>query len=120
MKEKDIHMKNKTRKLEHWQVVTLLLMLYDFIAVALSYCLALWVRFDCQFSRIETRYLQAYGKSIIFYALFCVVVFWFLRLYKSIWRFASYSELLRVVAATLLTGSVCIICSTIIINRNGV
>ena len=106
MKEKDTRMKNKTRKLEHWQVVTLLLMLYDFTAVALSYCLALWVRFDCQFSRIETKYLQAYGKSIIFYALFCVVVFWFLRLYKSIWRFASYSELLRVVVATLITGAV--------------
>ncbi len=110
-------MKNKTRKLEHWQVVTLLLMLYDFIAVALSYCLALWVRFDCQFSRIETRYLQAYGKSIIFYALFCVVVFWFLRLYKSIWRFASYSELLRVVAATLLTGSVYIIGMSTCVGR---
>ena len=40
MKEKDTRMKNKTRKLEHWQVVTLLLMLYDFTAVALSYCLA--------------------------------------------------------------------------------
>lgn len=102
-------MKKKTRKLEHWQVVTLLLMLYDFTAVALSYCLALWIRFDCKFSRIETRYLQAYSKSILIYGLFCVVVFWFLRLYKSIWRFASYSELLRVVAATLLTGSVYII-----------
>lgn len=102
-------MKNKTRKLEHWQVITLLLMLYDFTAVALSYCLALWIRFDCKFSRIETRYLQAYGKSILIYGLFCVVVFWFLRLYKSIWRFASYSELLRVVVATLITGSVYII-----------
>mgnify|MGYP004511414665 FL=1 len=99
-------MKNKTRKLEHWQVVTLLLMLYDFTAVALSYCLALWIRFDCKFSRIETGYLQAYGKSILIYGLFCVVVFWFLRLYKSIWRFASYSELLRVVVATLITGAV--------------
>ena len=106
MKEKDTRMKNKTRKLEHWQVVTLLLMLYDFTAVALSYCLALWIRFDCKFSRIETRYLQAYGKSILIYGLFCVVVFWFLRLYKSIWRFASYSELLRVVVATLITGAV--------------
>ena len=110
-------MKNKTRKLEHWQVVTLLLMLYDFTAVALSYCLALWIRFDCKFSRIETRYLQAYGKSILIYGLFCVVVFWFLRLYKSIWRFASYSELLRVVAATLLTGSVYIIGMSTCVGR---
>ena len=110
-------MKKKTRKLEHWQVVTLLLMLYDFTAVALSYCLALWIRFDCKFSRIETRYLQAYGKSILIYGLFCVVVFWFLRLYKSIWRFASYSELLRVVAATLLTGSVYIIGMSTCVGR---
>lgn len=117
MKEKDTRMKNKTRKLEHWQVVTLLLMLYDFTAVALSYCLALWIRFDCKFSRIETRYLQAYGKSILIYGLFCVVVFWFLRLYKSIWRFASYSELLRVVAATLLTGSVYIIGMSTCVGR---
>jgi FlaA1/EpsC-like NDP-sugar epimerase len=36
--------------------------------------------------------------------LFCLVVFWFLRLYKSIWRFASYSELLRVILATVVTG----------------
>ena len=110
-------MKNKTRKLEHWQVVTLLLMLYDFTAIALSYCLALWIRFDCKFSRIETSYLQAYGKSILIYGLFCVVVFWFLRLYKSIWRFASYSELLRVVAATLLTGSVYIIGMSTCVGR---
>lgn len=117
MKEKDTRMKNKTRKLEHWQVVTLLLMLYDFTAIALSYCLALWIRFDCKFSRIETSYLQAYGKSILIYGLFCVVVFWFLRLYKSIWRFASYSELLRVVAATLLTGSVYIIGMSTCVGR---
>ena len=110
-------MKNKTRKLEHWQVVTLLLMLYDFTAIALSYCLALWIRFDCKFSRIEPSYLQAYGKSILIYGLFCVVVFWFLRLYKSIWRFASYSELLRVVAATLLTGSVYIIGMSTCVGR---
>lgn len=76
MKEKDTRMKNKTRKLEHWQVVTLLLMLYDFTAVALSYCLALWIRFDCKFSRIETRYLQAYGKSILLWIILrcCVLV----------------------------------------------
>ena len=29
---------------------------------------------------------------------------WFLRLYKSIWRFASYSELMRVILATVVTG----------------
>ena len=33
-----------------------------------------------------------------------VVIFWLLRLYKSIWRFADYSEFVRIVAATVITG----------------
>lgn len=96
---------NKTRKIEHWQVVTLLLIIYDFAAVILSYSMALWIRFDCKVSMIEPKYFQAYGKSILAYAVFCVIIFWFMRLYKSIWRFASYSELLRVVLATFITGA---------------
>ncbi len=94
------------KKLEHWQVVTLLLAVYDFIAVAVSYFAALWLRFDCRFSKIEEPYLQAYYRTILIYSCFCIIVFWFMRLYKSIWRFASYSELLRVIVATVITGSV--------------
>ena len=92
------------RKIEHWQVVRLLLMVYDFAAVIVSFGIALWLRFDCKVTSVEPQYLTTYTKTIIIYALFCLVVFWFLRLYKSIWRFASYSELLRVILATLVTG----------------
>ena len=57
-KEKDMSItSNKTRKIEHWQVVTLLLIIYDFAAVILSYCMALWIRFDCKVSMIE-RYRE--------------------------------------------------------------
>lgn len=98
-------MKIKT-KLEHWAVVNLLLMLYDFWAVMTSYFVALWVRFDCRFSEIEPIYLSNYSKTILLYACFCVLVFWCTRLYKSIWRFASYSELLRVILATMVTVAV--------------
>lgn len=108
---------NKTRKIEHWQVVTLLLIIYDFAAVILSYGLALWVRFDCKMSMVEQKYFQAYSKSILFYAAFCVVMFWFMRLYKSIWRFASYAELLRVILATIVTGCIHIIVVTICVLR---
>ena len=92
------------RKIEHWQVVRLLLMVYDFIAVIVSFGIALWLRFDCKVTSVESQYLTNYTKTIIIYALFCLVVFWFLRLYKSIWRFASYSELMRVILATVVTG----------------
>ncbi len=96
--------KGSKRKIEHWQVVRLLLMVYDFAAVIVSFGIALWLRFDCKVTSVEPQYLTIYTKTIIVYALFCLVVFWFLRLYKSIWRFASYSELLRVILATVVTG----------------
>lgn len=96
--------KGSKRKFEHWQVVRLLLMVYDFAAVIVSFGIALLLRFDCKVTSVEPQYLTTYTKTIIIYALFCLVVFWFLRLYKSIWRFASYSELLRVILATVVTG----------------
>lgn len=96
--------KGSKRKFEHWQVVRLLLMVYDFAAVIVSFGIALWLRFDCKVTSIEPQYLTTYTKTIIIYSLFCLVVFWFLRLYKSIWRFASYSELMRVILATVVTG----------------
>ena len=96
--------KGSKRKIEHWQVVRLLLMVYDFAAVIVSFGIALWLRFDCKVTSVEPQYLTTYTKNIIIYALFCLVVFWFLRLYKSIWRFASYSELMRVILATVVTG----------------
>lgn len=96
--------KGSKRKFEHWQVVRLLLMVYDFAAVIVSFGIALWLRFDCKVTSVEPQYLTTYTKTIIIYALFCLVVFSFLRLYKSIWRFASYSELMRVILATVVTG----------------
>ena len=99
-------LKRNRRRIEHWQVVTLLLLTYDFLAVVLSYFTALWIRFDCKFSSIDSKYLQGFFRTIVIYAVFCVLVFWALRLYKSIWRFASYSELLRVIMATVVTGLV--------------
>lgn len=107
----------KMRKMEHWEVVTLLLMLYDFVAIIVSYMAALLIRFDLRFNSIDTQYLHAFYKSILLYAAFCVVLFWFLRLYKSIWRFASFTELLRVILATSISGVVYIIVMTAFILR---
>lgn len=105
------------KKLEHWQVVTLMLMAYDFLAVIVSYFFALWIRFDCKFSEIEPQYLHTYYRTIVIYALFCVGVFWFTKLYRSIWRFASYSELLRVLLATAVMGCVYISITSLFVER---
>ena len=38
------------------------------------------------------------------YTVVCLIVFWAARLYKSIWKYASYSELVHLSAATAVTG----------------
>ena len=109
--------RNVTRRVEHWQVVKMLLMGYDFIAIVLAYLGALWIRFDCRFSEIEPMFLNAYYKSILFYAVFCIIVFRRMRLYRSIWRFASYSEMLRTIAATIVTSVPYIFVMTLFVQR---
>ena len=108
--------KNK-RKIEHWELVSMLLMVYDFIAILVSYLAALWLRFDCRFDGIQKDYIQTYFRTAWIYAVFCIVVFWFLRLYKSIWRFASYTELIRVIIGTVLTGVIYFIGVTVCVER---
>jgi len=101
--------KNKGSWLEHWQVVSVYLLAYDVIAVSLSYFLALLIRFDMHFSMIPLVYLQPWIKFAPVYALLCVLVFWRLRLYKSIWRFASFTELQRITLASIVTTIIHII-----------
>ena len=96
--------KLEKKRIEHWQVISLYLLIYDIIAVNLAYLLALWFRFDCRFSLIPEVYLKAWIQFAPFYTVLCLAVFTVLKLYRSLWRFAGYSELLRVTAATVLTG----------------
>ncbi len=95
---------NKIRKLEHWQYVTIFLVIYDAIAVNFAYFVALWVRFDAKLSAIPKHYLTPFLKFIPIYTVFCLCVFGVLKLYRSIWRYASYRELSRATIASLLTS----------------
>lgn len=93
----------KIRKIEHWKIISTGLAVYDALAAFTAFFLALWFRFDCEYTAIPKEYLSACYRFAPLYMLFVVFVFWRLHLYNSIWRFASYSELLRVVAATAVT-----------------
>ena len=96
--------RNERRIHLHGRGMTYLLMAYDAFAVNISYFLALWLRFDCRFGAIGTRYLNAWKSFTLFYTLICLIVFYFLKLYRSIWRYASYAELQRTISATVITG----------------
>ena len=109
--------KKRRFSLERWHFVAFYLMIYDALAVSGAYFLALWLRFDCHFSRIPREYLMAWAKFAPIYAVFCLAVFWFLRLYKSLWRFASFSELTRVVVSSAITAVFHTLFITLLIRR---
>lgn len=95
--------KKHLRLFEHWQWVAVLLLMFDMVAVNASYFLALWFRFDCRYSEIPMRYLHSWLRFAPIYSVICLAVFSWQRLYHSIWRFASFHELLRVGIASVIT-----------------
>lgn len=101
--EKKAREKKSGHKIEHWEMISIYLALYDILAINFSYFAGLWLRFDLRYSSIPQEYLNAFLKFAPFYTVFSIVVFMALRLYNSIWRFASFSELNRILVSTVIT-----------------
>ena len=87
----------------HWRVMAFALAAYDAVAIATAYFLGLMLRFDFQYSKILDYYLEAYKRFIPYYIVFCLALFWLLRLYRSIWRYASFSEMARILTASAIS-----------------
>ena len=95
----------KKRRLEHARKVQLMLIMWDLFAVSVSGLVALWLRFDCMVSRIPKEYLNPVLYFTPVYALLCVLVFRWAGLYRSLWRFASYHEMIQIVKASVITAA---------------
>ena len=104
-------------RLEHWHIIALGLMLYDSLALSFSYLIALWLRYDLRYSTIVPIYIERWKSFVPVYIMVSLGVFWILKLYKSIWRFASYSELLRVSMAIAICSVFHIIGITVFWGR---
>ena len=107
----------KGRRFEHWQIISLALMLYDFVAVCGAYFLALFLRFDCVYSVIPQEYIVPYNKFILPYGVGCIVVFLLAKMYNSVWRYASYTEFVRTLAGSLLTSVAHTVLITVLLHR---
>ena len=89
--------------------VSFLLMLYDIIIVNLSYLIALWLRFDCHYNSIPGKYLEAAFGVMPVHTIVMLLMLSSMRLYQSIWRYASLPELVRVFTASVI-GAVELVC----------
>lgn len=113
----DKERKMKKKKIEHWQIIALYLIVYDVIAINFAYFFGLWLRFDLHFTNIPAEYMSAFLKFAPIYTVFTIFVFAQLRLYNSLWRFASFSELNRVIIASVITTIFNIVGMTAFIQR---
>lgn len=108
---------NNKKTLERWKIIALSLMLYDALAIVGGYFAALWIRFDCKFSKIELHYVDAYISFIPVYVVAGILVFLVFKLYKSVWRFAGFSELMRSILANIVLAIIYTVGITVLFER---
>lgn len=107
----------KQKKIEHWKIIAFYLLIYDVGAMNFAYFLGLWLRFDLRFSQIPEEYIYSFLVFAPFYTTFAVTVFLSLHLYNTLWRFASFSELNHMLAASLITTVFQVIGMTVFVKR---
>ena len=76
-----------------------LLVLVDILLITLSGFLALYIRYDFRFSNMEMGYVDCEIRDLPINLIVTIVLFVLFRLYRSVWRFASTTELLNVIGA---------------------
>ena len=105
----------KKKRIQTGQLtISLMLAMYDLIAIHVAYFFALWARFDFVYSSIPVHYFNIYRSFISFYALGCLGLFWIFRLYQSMWSYASFVELTRIMEASLIASILHIVFITLI------
>lgn len=76
------------------------LILLDIMSIVVAAFTALYIRFDFSFNGIPSEYLQKFERIIPYSIIITLVFFAIWKLYKSVWRYASDTELLNIVFAT--------------------
>ena len=78
-----------------WLSRALVMVALDVLCVMASYLFALVLRFDFAWDSIPAEYLQNYAMLMPLAVVYVLATMWVFRLYHSVWRFVSISELMR-------------------------
>lgn len=85
-------------------VFRIMLIILDIISINISSYLALLVRFELKWSSIEPECLIAVNRMCIFNTLITIIIFFVMRLYHSLWRYASVREMVNVLLACIISA----------------
>lgn len=95
----------------------LIILIADILAVILAYGLALWLRFDMRYSKIPDQYLTGYMYYAVLACVITVASYSVAKLYRSVWTYASISEVLRTFATSIIAAGITGITFSISITR---
>ena len=109
--------KHRPGRIEHWQMIAVFMAVYDFAAVCASYFLALYLRFDGIYSRIDRSYINAYNAFILPCAAGSVLLFILFRMYSGIWRYAGFSEFARTCLGSAVSSILHSLLITVLLER---
>ena len=91
---------NKYRKVFNYK--NFILFFFDILIVNLSYFLALFLRFDLEFSQIPSIYLNGFRNYALINTGITLAVYSYFRMYKMILEYASYNELINITQGVIL------------------
>lgn len=83
----------------------LLLVVTDIFAVIVSSVLSLYVRYDFSFREIDPVFWKAIQDACIINIFVTLIIFYIFRLYNSVWRYASDTELVNVAIAVAICAA---------------
>ena len=94
----------KIRKDTSYRKRATIIGILDVLCICLSYCAALWLKYDFRFSAIPEPFKDTLIHILLPWCGLNIVVFAFFGLYNSVWSFASTDELFRIIGAYFVLG----------------
>ncbi len=82
------------------------LLAIDAILINISYILSLYIRFEGDIvGKQFTSYFLKYREHLLYITAIKLLVFFFLKLYRPVWKYASIEELMTIVMASILSNA---------------
>lgn len=81
---------------------TLVVVMLDIFAIIFCYCFALWLRFDFSYSDIPKTFRLGVLYFLPYVVVTSIIVYIIAKLYRSVWRFAGTSEVVRATIAYVI------------------
>lgn len=84
----------------------IVLVIYDIIAIVAASLMALFLRFERNYGAIPKEYLEKSLQYIVIVIALTLIIFYYFRLYSSLWTYAGATELVNITVASALSSGV--------------